>query len=304
MNLNETNGPFYTALFLTLFTGPLIGAIPLCCSDPQNLKYRGWYLRGMAFAIATGAALLGFLTVIVLQVCYNRSKSGFDYPSYLQDDQKRRSDYPYQTQQKPDCSAVSNTLVPFIVFWAVIALVLFRRSKELIESATMTGGGPVLVQVITTGGGSGSIGGQRPLVSQYYRIADDMEIHSHPELLLMAHARARAQAEAEKDAALPAYTPMEESGRQFDSAPATSSAAAGTSSGTQNQQPPAPLQPTMSLESLALYLEIPKLLTVTEGVAGIMEMECKELSEKYGVTPAEFLKIKAYRKNGFVSEVK
>ncbi|KAJ3075126.1 hypothetical protein HDU98_009076 [Podochytrium sp. JEL0797] len=53
----------------------------------------------------------------------------------------------------------------------------------------------------------------------------------------------------------------------------------------------------VSLETLALQLEIPQLLNVSEGIGGVMTMSFNELKEKYGVTPEEFMKIKAYRKS-------
>ncbi|KAJ3386253.1 hypothetical protein HDU84_001706 [Entophlyctis sp. JEL0112] len=52
----------------------------------------------------------------------------------------------------------------------------------------------------------------------------------------------------------------------------------------------------LSIESLALKLNIPKLLNVSEGVPGVLELPYSELRDRYGITGEEFLKIKAHRK--------
>ncbi|KAJ3076833.1 hypothetical protein HDU98_011694 [Podochytrium sp. JEL0797] len=70
--------------------------------------------------------------------------------------------------------------------------------------------------------------------------------------------------------------------------------------GPPNQQPPptSPYAPRrLSLESLALQIQVPKLLDVKGGMNEVMMSDHEQLRDRYGITNEEFMRIKAYKKS-------
>ncbi|KAI9345594.1 hypothetical protein BDR26DRAFT_856314 [Obelidium mucronatum] len=286
------NGPFYSGLFLTLFAGPIIGAIPLCCADPNNLLYRGYYIRGMAFAIATGSALILALTIIIVQAC---NSSNDNYYTVIDRDGFIQQYYYYV-----NCNALYSRLIPVAVIWGIVSIALFRRSKMLIaNAASLASGQAVLVQVVTTNGAPQmgapmmvqSYGAQPQAYGQSYA-QPYAQPYGQPEQPGAPSFGAPQPSNGAPYGPLPGYTPMADVKQPTYAeppGPPPPQSFGGPS-------PPSPLAPALSLESLALQLELPKILTVTEGIDGVLGMGYNEMNEKYGITAEEFMKIKAYRK--------
>ncbi|KAJ3076834.1 hypothetical protein HDU98_011695 [Podochytrium sp. JEL0797] len=69
------------------------------------------------------------------------------------------------------------------------------------------------------------------------------------------------------------------------------------------QQPsyPPPTSPyasrRLSLESLALQIQVPKLLDVRGGIDEVMVLDHQQLRDRYGITNEEYMRIKAYKKS-------
>ncbi|KAJ3065550.1 hypothetical protein HDU98_011108, partial [Podochytrium sp. JEL0797] len=292
-----------TGFFLTLFTGPLIGALPLFCGDPRNLNFRAHYMRGMSLALMIDTILIVVATFIITQSCGNNfsyyyNTSGSTYYS------------------SSGCESMYTQILPIAVLWGVMSILLFRRSKLMIDALAANPGGlgaPVgmLVQVVS---GYNTNNGQPQYAPQYapqYQTANQqtyqpaglpayqemapgpipnytqpscpppgfLSTQPPPTTPNMGYAVGYSQ---------PSFPPPEFSST---SSPTYASPSAPP------QQPPHPYpKGGLSLESLALELQIPKLLNVTEGVEGVMDMTYGELKDKYAINGDEFLKIKAYRK--------
>ncbi|KAJ3029057.1 UNVERIFIED_CONTAM: hypothetical protein HDU68_000270 [Siphonaria sp. JEL0065] len=298
----EANGPFYTGLFLTFFAGPLIGSIPLCCADPQNQKYRGYYMRGMAFALMGEAVLIAILAIIIVQAC---NSSNDYYTEYYNG---------YNITYSVNCNGLYSRIFPIAVIWGIVAISLFRRSKFLIANALSHGGGPgALVQVVTYGGAPPMMQQQQhymqtpigPQYPQYAQPAVPPPNFQYAQPGAPSPAANGTYAEPSNPpppSGLPAYSPMDHIKQPILYAEPSNPPPTPVNAGPSSSQPvpenqPAPLTESLSLESLAVHLDLPKILTVTEGITGVLEMSYNEMNQKYGITPEEFLKIKAYRKS-------
>ncbi|ORY50912.1 hypothetical protein BCR33DRAFT_712873, partial [Rhizoclosmatium globosum] len=246
-------------LCLTLFTGPLIGAIPLCFVEQHRRTYRGYYLRGMSFAIIFFAILILVLTIILVQSCQSGDQDTYTSDMYGN---------VYVTTY--NCNAFYSRLLPIVVLWGILGAALLRKSSVLISLAASNDNDPS-VQYVPA------------MVQQQQQQQMQQSPNAYPE------------------PNLPPYSPPTDGKMEFTPPGVGSSQPQAYVSGQYVappvSQPPVKLSTSLSLESLALQLEIPKLLTVQEGVNGVLEMSFNEMKEKYGITPEEFMKIKAYRKS-------
>ncbi|KAJ3005353.1 UNVERIFIED_CONTAM: hypothetical protein HDU68_004648 [Siphonaria sp. JEL0065] len=120
----DGNGPFLTGFFLSLFAGPIVGAIPLCFANPLNLKYRSWYLKGMSGAVFILGILVVVVGVLKVQGCarlnallasyWDQSSSSVGATYYI------------------NCNSIYYVVIPIALICEVVAVVLYFRHKKLL----------------------------------------------------------------------------------------------------------------------------------------------------------------------------
>ncbi|KAJ3245300.1 hypothetical protein HDU78_009545 [Chytriomyces hyalinus] len=280
---SSDNGTFWTGLLLTLFTGPIIGSIPLCCADASNLRYRGFYMRGMAVSFCITAIILVIITIYVAQQCQQL------YSSFRYTDEY--GNYYYFTY---DCSGVYSRLLPIAAFWLLAGAFIWRRGRAILQAAESQSL-PTTMAVAQTA------------YPPYQNPAPVMQIVTSNQPF-PGNAVTPGYAGTPVTLGAPpayGYDNNNTKANNTNSAVAYENVAPPGTYAPPNGAPPfsgqasnpAPLQQALSLESLALHLQIPKLMEVTEGIEGVMHMSFKEMHEKYSITSEDFLKIKEYRKN-------
>ncbi|KAI8606950.1 hypothetical protein BC830DRAFT_1175879 [Chytriomyces sp. MP71] len=121
------NSPFYLAYFLTTFTSPLIGALPLCFAD-RDARYRGLYLRGMGFSFFTYTALFLALAVVLATQCQSEAPNGI---ATLTDGYGN-----VVFQYYVDCNFYYTRLLPAAAFWLIMGGIALRRGTAYLQSAS------------------------------------------------------------------------------------------------------------------------------------------------------------------------
>ncbi|KAJ3226890.1 hypothetical protein HDU81_007024 [Chytriomyces hyalinus] len=278
---SSDNGTFWTGLLLTLFTGPIIGSIPLCCADAGNLRYRAFYLRGMAVSFCITAILLVIITIYVAQQCQQLNNSYRYTDDY--------GNYYYFTY---DCNGVYSRLLPIAAFWLLAGAFIWRRGRAILQAAESQSL-PTTMAVVQTA------------YPPYQNPAPMMQVVTSNQPFPGNEVTPGYAGTPVTLGAPPAYGYDTNTKINTNSVVAYENVAPpGTYASPDGAPPfsvqasnPAPLAQAMSLESLALHLQIPKLVEVTEGIDGVMQMSFKEMHEKYSITSEDFLKIKEYRKN-------
>ncbi|KAJ3098103.1 hypothetical protein HK100_005173 [Physocladia obscura] len=262
-------------------------------ADRQNIDrdiaYRAHYSRGMAASILTLAILLAILAVIVVQNCSQNASEG-------------NTMYPYG-YSNVNCSSVYQHIFPIAFILFFIGVAVLRRAQATIVALGLNGGQPAAV----IGGGFIYAPPISPAMQQ-----QQLQQYTHPQLHLQAqYAQQPLQQAAEtSEQLLPAYSVGEYKypGEQLPSAGPSSAISesepppveiAPAQSSLTNPLPPQPFLQSVqqiSLESLAVELEIPKLLNVHEGLTGVMHLSYNEMRDRYGITADEYFKIKKFRK--------
>ncbi|ORY50911.1 hypothetical protein BCR33DRAFT_498159 [Rhizoclosmatium globosum] len=123
----DFNHAFYSAFFLTFIGSPIVGVIPLCCSDRKQPGYSAYYTKGMAFSTLTSSViLLASSIALIVQSCtqsqtsYSQDLSGYHYDS--------------STLNHDKCEALSAIFCPLTIISFALSAALWRYSRTLLTN--------------------------------------------------------------------------------------------------------------------------------------------------------------------------
>ncbi|ORY38894.1 hypothetical protein BCR33DRAFT_788734 [Rhizoclosmatium globosum] len=256
-------------LLASLFFTPVLACIALCFADSKDIIFKASYGRGLGFGFFIwGVAMCSLSWMLKSYLCVptclrnlnaTNIYSTYSY-SYYDASGTYYKLYSYDTNYSY-CSNTCNMylffLIPVGIIWIMIGLVHIRTSKIILNGSIRR------VNV-------------HPNATMVFIQAPPLQPPPYP-----TYAQA-AQQQHPPYAPQPPYNPQHKSA----AAPSIPESTQGTPN----------LQRRMSLESLALHLQIPNLLNVKGGIDEVMNSDHQQLSSKYGITNEEFIKIKGYKK--------